>query len=115
MNRRTRSNDLLQPQKHWWHNMKISTQKFAVVVTFLAVTSGFSYVFLTNHTAAQGFAIKGLQGDIAELQAKNQQLEVKAADLRSLSAVETTSAQLGLVPAESFQYLAPTSGAVAVR
>lgn len=115
MNRRTRQNDLLQPQGHWWHKLKLSTQKFAVVMSIGAVVTGFGYVFLTNQTAAQGFAIRGLQREIAKIEANNQRLELQAADLRSLSAVQTTSTQLGLVPADTFQYLAPTSGAVAVR
>lgn len=115
MTRRTRQTELLQPTNHWWHKMKISTQKFAVVLTIGAVVTGFGYVFLTNQTAAQGFAIRGLQQQIAKIAADNQRLELKAADLRSLSAVQTTSTQLGLVPADGFQYLPPTSGAVAVR
>ncbi|MEK7538136.1 MAG: hypothetical protein AAB619_04165 [Patescibacteria group bacterium] len=115
MTRRLRSNDPLRPDHHWWHRWKLSTQKFAVWLSIGAVLTGFGYVFLTNRTAAQGFAIRGLQRDIARLQADNQKLELKSADLRSLSAVQTTSAQLGLVPADSFQYLPPTAGAVAVR
>lgn len=115
MTRRFRSTDLLQPEGHWWHKLKISTQKFAIILTLGAIVSGFGYVFLTNHTASQGFAIKGLQKNIAKLQADNQRLELKAADLRSLASVQATSTQLGLVPADSFEYLAPTSGAVAVR
>lgn len=115
MTRRHRSNDFLQPEFHWWHKLKLSTQKFAVILTLGAVGTGFGYVFLTNHTAAQGFAIKNLQQHIAKLQADNQRLEIKTADLRSLASVEATSVQLGLVPADSFQYLPPTSGAVAVR
>lgn len=115
MTRRHRSNDLLQPDTHWWHRWKLSTQKFAILLSIAAVITGFGYVFLTNHTAAQGFAIRGLQRDIVRLEADNQKLELKAADLRSLSSVQATSAQLGLVPADNFQYLAPTTGAVAVR
>ncbi len=115
MTRRLRSNDPLRPDYHWWHRFKLSTQKFAILLAIGAVLSGFGYVSLTNHTAAQGFAIKGLQRDMARLQNENQKLELHAADLQSLSAVSVTSTQLGLVPADSFQYLPPTTGAVAVR
>lgn len=115
MNRSTRSAGLLQPQTHWWHRFKLSTQKFAVVLSVAAVAAGFGYVFLTNHTAAEGFAIKSLEKEIAQIQKNNQKLELQAADLRSLSAVDQTSVALGLVPTDSFEYVAPTSGAVAVR
>lgn len=115
MPRYVRRSDPLNPTRHWWHRWKLSTQKFAALLSIGAIASGFGYVFLTNHTASQGFAIKGLQRDIARLQDENQKLELKAADLRSLSAVQATSAQLGLVPADSFQYLPSTTGAVAVK
>lgn len=115
MSRYTRTTDPLRPGHHWWHRLKISTQKFAVLLSLGAIVSGFGYVLLTNRTAAQGFAIKTLQRDIAELQANNQKLELTAADLRSLTAVEATSTQLGLVPADSFQYLPASTGAVAVK
>lgn len=115
MARKLRTTDPLRTEHHWWHRWHLSTQKFAVLLSILAVVAGFSYVFLTNRTAQEGFAIKGLQQQISALQDKNQKLELMAADLQSLSAVQATSAQLGLVPATSFQYLAPTSGAVAAR
>lgn len=115
MRRPSRTSDPLRADHHWWHRLKLSTQKFAVLLSVLAVATGFTYVMVTNHTAQEGFAIRGLQQRITELQDENQQLELKAADLRSLSAVQQTSDQLGLVPATSFDYLAPTSGAVAAR
>lgn len=115
MSRQLRQHDLLRNEHHWWHRMKLSTQKFAVLLSALAVVAGFGYVGLTNHTAQVGFEIKGLQKQVSKLEASNQQLELRAADLRSLANVETTSTQLGLVPTDSFQYLAPAGGAVAVR
>lgn len=112
---RRRQSDPLQHEFHWWHRWKLSTQKFAVVLTMLAVAAGFTYVFITNHTADQGFAIKSLENTIAGLQASNQKLQLQAANLRSLATVDQTSVALGLVPTDKFEYLAPTSGAVAVR
>ncbi len=115
MSRLRRTADPLRTDHHWWHRLKLSTQKFAVLLSVLAVASGFTYVFVTNTTAQEGFAIRSLQQKISDLQDANQKLELQAADLRSLTAVEQTSTQLGLVPAANFQYLAPTSGAVAAR
>lgn len=115
MSRFLRHTDPLQPTPRWWHRWKLSTQKFAILLSAGAIVAGFGYVFLTNHTASQGFAIKNLERDIAQLQAKNQKLELQAADLRSLSVVEATSAQLGLIPADGFRYLPPTTGVVAAR
>lgn len=106
--------DPLHQQSHWWHRMSISTQKFAVVLTIGAFLSGFSYVMLTNTTAAEGFAIKELQQKIDGLKQQNEKLELKAADLRALSAVDRSSASLQMKPADTFEYLAPTGGSVAL-
>jgi cell division protein FtsB len=106
--------ELLQPAHHWWHRWKISTQKFAVVLTLAAFLSGLSYVLLTNRTAAEGFAIEKLQTDLAQLQKANEQLELRAADLRALAAVDQSSQQLGLEPVDKFEYL-PAAGPVASR
>lgn len=115
MTRRSRTSDLLQPAAQPWHRWKLSTQKLAVLVSAAAVITGFSYVLITNNTAKQGFDIRSLQNKIDSLAENNQKLELKAADLRSLSSVQATSTQLGLVQADNFQYLAPTTGAVAIR
>lgn len=115
MPRHQRSSDPLNPRSHWWHRFKLSTQKFAVLLSIGAGLAGFGYVFMTNHTATEGFAIKSLEKQIAQIQKDNQKLELQAADLRSLSAVDQTGVALGLVPTDTFDYLAPTAGAVAVR
>lgn len=110
-----RSEHLLRPTTHWWHRWRLSTQKFAVILSITAFGLGFGYVLLTNNTAAEGFAIKRLEQSVAQLREQNEKLELKAADLRSLSAVRLSSAVLQLEPAEQFEYLAPTTSAVAVR
>ena len=115
MARKLNSREILSPERHWWHAMKLSTQKFAILVSIGAVATGFGYVFMTNQTAQEGFAIKGLQQQIAKTQADNQKLELKSADLQALAAVQASSTQLGMVSADTFQYLAPTGGAVAAR
>ncbi len=95
--------------------MKISTQKFAAILTLAAFASGFGYVMLTNATAAEGFAIKGLQKQLDQLQTSNQQLDVKAADLRALSAVDRSTASLGLQPVDHVDYITTTTGPVAFK
>lgn len=112
MTRRSQQNNPLEQSHHWWHRFKLSTQKFAVVLAITAGVSGFSYVMVTNNTAAQGFAIDDLEKQVTMLQRSNEKLELEAADLRSLSGVQLTSETLALEPAESFEYL-PASGAVA--
>lgn len=99
--------------RHWWHRWQLSTQKFAVVLTVTAFLTGFVYVLLTNQTAAEGFAIKSLQRRLDVLTADNEKLELKAADLRALSAIDQVSTSLALEPTDRFEYLAAPPGTVA--
>ena len=115
MSRHVQLSDPLQSPSHWWHRWHLSTQKFAVLLCTAAVATGFSYVLLTNHTAAAGFAIKQLQNQITSLRDQNEKLELQAADLRSLSVVQNSSSELGLVPVDKFEYLGSASGTVAVK
>lgn len=107
--------DPLRSTAHWWHRLKLSTQKFAVLLSISAFVAGFGYVMLTNATASEGFAIKDLQTTRDKIQADNQQLDIKAADLRALSAVQRSTASLGLQPADQVTYLTSTSGPVALK
>ncbi|GEM_PF-2391838 len=112
MTRRLHRTNPLAQSTRWWHRLKISTQKFAVLVSISAALSGFGYVLLTNQTASQGFTIDDLETQLAKLQVSNEKLELQAADLRSLSSVRLTSQTLNLEPTQGFEYL-PAIGAVA--
>jgi len=114
MNYRQSSSNPLDQQHHWWHRLHLSSQKFAVVLTLAAFVTGFGYVLLTNTTAAEGLAIQKLQDDIVAMQAENEKLQLKAADLQSLSVADEASASLDLQPVQAFQVLAPTDGPVAI-
>lgn len=115
MRRPVLSADPLRSQSHWWHRIKLSTQKFAIVLTAGAFAAGFGYVMMTNSIAAKGFAIKGLQQQLDQLQADNQKLDLQAADLRALSAVDRSTAHLDLQPADQVDYITTTAGSVAVK
>ncbi len=115
MRRISHTDDPLSHSAHWWHRLKISTQKFAILLTVAAFASGFGYVMMTNNTAAEGFAIKGLQRQLDQLQMDNQKLDLRAADLRALSAVDRSTVSLGLQPVDHVEYVTSTSGPVALK
>ncbi len=115
MRRLRQSDDMLQPTEHWWHRFKLSTQKFAVLLTVGAFLAGFGYVMLTNRTASEGFAIKDLQRQLDRIEADNQKLDVQAADLRALSVVQRSTETMGLQPTDTVTYLTPTGGPVALK
>lgn len=114
MSRSVQSLDPAQFPQYWWHRWQLSTQKFAMILTATAFATGFLYVMLTNQTAAEGFAIKGLQNKLDALAASNQKLELRAADLRSLSVIDQASSNLALTPTDHYEYLTPPPGAVAL-
>ncbi len=115
MSRTRRMQDPLRSTAHWWHRFKVSTQKFAIFLTLMAVGLGFTYVWLTNRTATHGFAIEKLQSQIAELRTSNEKLELQAADLRALSTVALSSETEGLQPTDTFEVLSTGTGAVALQ
>jgi hypothetical protein len=74
-----------------------------------------SYLYYMNQTATGGFDIKGMENRIEQLNKDNKQLEVKAAAIQSLSVIEQTSAQAGMVATTKIEYLPAVGSSVAVR
>lgn len=85
-----------------------------MVLSITAVISGFAYVFMTNGTAKSGFAIKDMQQQVDELMAANEKMELRAADLRSLAAIERNSLAFNLETTDKYEYLPTSGGAVAL-
>ncbi|MDD5039966.1 MAG: hypothetical protein PHY34_02340 [Patescibacteria group bacterium] len=86
-----------------------------VVLFFLIVFAGFSYLYYINQTATGGFDIKGIENQITALEKQNVQLDLQAAELQSLSRLEEASASLDLVATTSIQYLPAQGSSVAAR
>lgn len=110
--RQTQNNPLEQPH-HWWHRIGVSSQKFAILLVVTTFLSGFGYVLLTNKTASEGFAIKQLQNNIADLQTQNEKLQIQAADLQSLAVADQAASKMNLKPVDAFQVLPSGTGSVA--
>jgi cell division protein FtsL len=82
-----------------------------LLITFVAI----SYLYYINQTATGGFDIKGMENRIEQLNKDNKQLEVKAAAIQSLSVIEQSSAQAGMVATTKIEYLPAVGSSVAVR
>lgn len=115
MTRRQFPNNPSKAESHWWHKMQVSSQKFAVLLTLTAFAAGSGYVLLTNKTATDGLAIRKLQVQIDQLKTDNEKLQLKAADMQSLSVADAASTALGLQPVDTFQVVAADGGSVARR
>lgn len=76
--------------------------------------AGMLYVAQMNSAATGSLMIRDMQHKISQLTSQNQEMELKADTVRSLSNVEESSTKLDLVAQAQVQYLDPSSSAVAV-
>lgn len=86
-----------------------------IVLMLLIMIVAISYLYYMNQTATGGFDIKGMENRIEQLNKENKQLEVKAAAIQSLSAIEQSSTQSGMVATTKIEYLPAVGSSVAVR
>ena len=73
------------------------------------------YLYFINQTATGGFDIKGIENRIEELSKNNKRLELKTAELQSLTNIEKASAELDMIATTTIDYLPAVSSTVAVR
>ena len=74
-----------------------------VVLTLMATL----YLMLVSRTAARGRHIEQLQAELSRLRRENEQLEVEIAKEGTVSRLLERAAELGFVPAERIEFLAP--------
>lgn len=89
----------------WWRPL------LAVMVVLLGV----SYVVELNLISSRGFQARRLEQRLNSLREENRRLNLQVAELQSLTSVGERIQTLGLVPAESVQYLTVGGAAVARR
>lgn len=96
---------------------KITKNKyFRIGLLVLLVVAGFSYVWQISLVSTQGYHLKDLERQLADLEKVNEQLESQAAGLRSLSRIETKVTEMGMVKNESIIYLSnETEAAMAFK
>jgi hypothetical protein len=69
-----------------------------IILIVLACLLGFAYLTQVTKTNAFGYQINGLQAQQTQLKSENQNLEVAAARLQSLSRIQGSTVAKGLVP-----------------
>jgi len=87
----------------------------SVLLFGLILFVGFSYLYYINQTATGGFDIKGIENNIEALSKENKQLDLRIAELQSLSNIEAASAELDMVATTRIEYVSAVGPAVAVR
>ena len=87
-----------------------------IFITFfcLLFVAGGAYIFSVNKSSVQGYEMRTLEREIAELKKKNVELKVKEAEARSLSRVEEGGATLRMERVTESQVLDPEN-TIAIR
>lgn len=94
---------------------KIDLTFLNIILIFLIVFTSLTYLFYVNRQATSGFEIKGLERKIAELEQQNKKLELKKAELQSLSEIEKSVSDLGMVSVNKIEYLPAVGSVMAVK
>ncbi len=88
-----------------------------LTVLIMILITGLSYVMTVNAVATQGYQIKTLQGQLADLKEVNKKMEVASANLQSLKTIADDLPKDGFITVERLEYLAanPAEVGVAVK
>jgi cell division protein FtsL len=107
----------LNTEKHTLNKKpKIRRGSFIIyIVIFLIILSSLAYVIQVNSIAVKGFKIEELRKRVNQLQMENEKLEIKVAEMQSMSKIEEVANQLGLVKSEKVEYLKGGSSMMVVR
>jgi hypothetical protein len=81
-----------------------------VGVILLLVAAGFLYIHQVTSSAVGGYDITSLERHVNALKEQEQQLELKAAELQSLKAIEERIRRLNFIPTEQMAFTSPLFG-----
>ncbi len=106
----TSTNDL----KSWFWNLTRFRSSLAILAA-INLLAGFFYLTQTNLTATNGYQIKSLERDIAQLQLDNNNYNLAYIKLQSMDQIVLGAKSLNLVPVDNAEMLNLTSNAVAIN
>jgi len=95
----------------------LSSLNFNIIVAFLICVVAVLYFIQINSAAAKGFEIKDLEMKIEELKDSNKKLELKTAELKSMTSIKERVGGLNMktLAAGGIDYIVPGSTAVALK
>lgn len=85
------------------------------IILIIACAVGIFYFIQTNFIAAEGYKIDDLKSQIAEFDAKNRQLEVRALEFQSMFNIEDKIAELNMIDGSNVAHIDSAGFTVAVR
>ena len=102
-------------KKGFFQTFEINLYLLNIILIFLIVATSLTYLFYVNRQATSGFEIKSLERKITELEQQTKKLELQKAELQSLSAIEKSTVELGMVDSPKIDYLPAVGSAFAVK
>lgn len=98
------------PNSASWYQ-RISLNYFSLNIIFLSliIILFVSYISLVNNTSAKGFALDGLQDQLASIQEQNRQLDLQVHSLQSMEHIKTVSQNFTFEDVKDPEYLSGQS------
>jgi len=84
-----------------------TTKWFGYCLIACVAIVGALYIWQVNMSAAQGYAVRDMERDIAHIEHENEQLQQQVSSLRSIDSVMTRVQMLGLVKVDDVRYVNP--------
>jgi hypothetical protein len=96
------------------HDTALYQQKLPVYIAGIVILLGAFYLYTTNRVAVQGYAIRGVEQDIARLKQDNNQLRIEEAELKSLYRIEEAGKRMNMFEPAKVNYIEETNS-IALR
>jgi hypothetical protein len=98
----------VKPKRAWFSASKDQVKSgMALALSGLIVVTFLAYVFGINQSAAKGYEIKKQQQKLSQLKEQNEQLQVRAAEIGSMTQIQMEAATNQLVQITNQEYLQP--------
>lgn len=75
-----------------------------IIVTLICVV-GFLYIYEVNNLATKGYDIKKFEADLEQQKKENENLNIRAAELKSMYNIEEKTKDLNMVAPKDISYL----------
>lgn len=95
---------------------KIKTKKLLVMLLIVSIlVVGLFYIVQANSITTEGYKIRTLRKELAELEDKNKVLQINISDLKSINVLQSKTESFGMIKAQNIEYLAMPLANVAAR
>lgn len=112
---RTKSNKTIFVGRGLLGKIRFGSLVFNILIIGLIFSAMIFYLAQTNMTATYGFKMRELEKKIADLKQENKDLELKAAELQSITQIEEVGKKLNMVKIARIDYIKSGEASMAAR